>query len=268
MPYTIWVKCHDEVLRAEREALAGKVIGEFSLPTGARLGCFLDDIDWERFKNDHGRSNRGIHVPTTNVPQCPNLLEFNWPDYVARAITFPDELGLDEYVCDNVIYLHGSTCLSRVGLTMTLAHELQHFLQHANHWQEWAWNSIIVRLTEEEFMGTRIYPWDLPIEREARIVSKQVAEKICGAQPVELYVDERVRKTVDQNDRSDWQFVQTLRDSRPYELANENRELIQGLRAYGSSLKAILQEFKNDPCFNHHPRCKDLNLADFFADDA
>jgi len=71
----------------------------------------------------------------------------------------------------SVIYLHGSTCEKDVGLTITFAHELQHFLQYANERRLWAVNSLLVNLPNLPTEDLKAI-WDFPIEREARIVAK------------------------------------------------------------------------------------------------
>lgn len=55
MPPTVKVKSNDAVTKVEREATAEQVLAHFGnrLPD-LRLLCFMDNDDWQPFK-DHGR---------------------------------------------------------------------------------------------------------------------------------------------------------------------------------------------------------------------
>ena len=78
---------------------------------------------------------------------------------------------------DDFIYLHGSTCSSAMGLTMTLAHELQHFIQHSQQTRLWAANSLIPKLKKATIRALGLRWCDIPHEREARIVSSRYLER-------------------------------------------------------------------------------------------
>ena len=52
-----------------------------------------------------------------------------------------NRFGYGTRVIDDLVYLYGSTCADEVGLTMTLAHKLQHAIQHGKERNVWAVNS-------------------------------------------------------------------------------------------------------------------------------
>lgn len=118
MPPTVKVKSSDEATRLNREEAAQRVVGYFGnrLPDLPLL-CFFDDEDWPEYKGPGMAANRGIYF---HDPPWMNA-----PDYV-RECVFTDGLPFT-----NLIYLHGSACAGTMGLTMTFAHELQHFVQHS-----------------------------------------------------------------------------------------------------------------------------------------
>ena len=70
-------------------------------------------------------------------------------------------------IFDELIYLHGSTCASEVGLTMTFAHELQHFVQHGNMLTLWAANTLIPQLPKSVINALGLRWCDIPHECEA-----------------------------------------------------------------------------------------------------
>src|SRR5260370_20280849 len=170
------VKSDDPAVKAQREAAAQRVLAYFGscLPP-SRLLCFLDDDDPPDLKREFGTSNRGVYgTITDNTPLA------IWPGYVTNSILVDDGKSLlYPRVVDDLVYLYGSTCADEVGLTMTLAHELQHAIQHANVRQVWAVNGL-VRELPTAIAALKLQWADIPIERETRIVSKRMAVHFFG----------------------------------------------------------------------------------------
>src|SRR5271156_6892805 len=76
------------------------------------------------------------------------------------------------------------------GFVTTYAHELQHFIQHGTMPRLHSVNDVLyhnLRRLEPSSIVT-----DVPSEREANIVSKRVAEKICGVEDVRRFAEERI----------------------------------------------------------------------------
>lgn len=247
MPPTVRVKSNGIAVRAQREAAAQRVIAHFGdqLPD-LRLLCFFDDNDWQPFKDHFGKANRGFYGPIKEN----SFSRPTWPNYVMECIFVEDPpASLRKRAFDHVIYLHGSACTNEVGLTLTFAHELQHFLQHSNVLRLWAENSLIQHLPKSVIDALGLKWSDIPTEREARIVSKRTAENLLGAELVRQYIDTKITDAIDADDAADWGFVQGLVTSTPYDLAGETQLIFQRLKNYRSELGELLQEVKNDSDF-------------------
>jgi hypothetical protein len=233
MPLTLTVKSTDVAAKRQREVTAHCVVDclGHELPD-RRLLCFLDDEEWQSFKDKKGIANRGFYSPVTATDR----LWRGAPAYI-REIVFTDGLGFDDF-----IYLHGSTCSSELGLTMTLAHELQHFFQHNEQAQLWAANNLIPNLAKTvSSLGLRC---DIPREREARIVSKRAAEQIYGVELVRQYISGKIVEHVTEGDAADWECIRGLATSIPYDLARETKLFFRRLKHYRSELEQILRNCK------------------------
>jgi hypothetical protein len=124
----IEVKVKDNAVRIQREAAAQRVLSHFGLSMPeSRLLCFLDDVDPTALRAKYGPANRGLYGPIHANQDLPSQL----PEYVRRCIDIKDKYFGRTRVIDDLVYLYGSTCDDEVGLAMTLAHELQHLIQHA-----------------------------------------------------------------------------------------------------------------------------------------
>jgi hypothetical protein len=194
MPPVVRVKSADGVVKKQREAAAQRVLDLF----GARLPalgllCFLDDEDWQALK-EIGASIRGFYTDLRRG----GVLWSQAPEYLTECLVVDDQLAFDRF-----IYLHGSTCLKEMGLTMTFAHELQHFVQHCNDPQLWAANTLIPNLPEAVITVLGLRWCDVPHEREARIVSKRTAENLLGAEVVAQYINEKIAEGVTVQDTAE-----------------------------------------------------------------
>src|SRR5262249_40987696 len=106
-----------------------------------------------------------------------------------RAITFKETIAFD-----NMIYVRNTTCADVTGFTTTFAHELQHFRQHGFAKKVSDANLILYYNICDFDRYTPHSPIDIPCEREANIVSKRVAEIVCGVSAVKTFADEQVKK--------------------------------------------------------------------------
>jgi hypothetical protein len=242
MAHTLEVKSSDEVVRAQREGAARRVLSHFgdSLPA-SRLLCFLDDEDPPDLRRLRGPANRGLYGPVhDNTP-----MGDYWPEYVTDFIFVDDGISLlFPRVIDDLVYLYGSTCANEIGLTMALAHELQHAIQHANARKVWAVNGLVQNLDQRIIDAVKLTWLDIPIERETRIVSKSVALHFFGEQRVREYIDQKIAERLTEADAVDWQFVSTLTRSSTVDLEAETKRLFARLRGYRAELEAILEEKK------------------------
>jgi len=129
---------------------------------------------------------------------------------------------------------------------MTLAHELQHFIQHSDQIHLWAANSLVPKLkkTTLRTMGLR---WcDIPHEREARIVSKRIAEQVFGAELVRQYIDDKITKFLTESDADDWECIQGLTASTPYDLARATKLFFPRLKGHRLELQQTLEELQSN----------------------
>lgn len=254
MPITIKVKSKNEGVRIQREKAAQCVVSQFGLCLpSSRVLCFLDDEDPSSLKQAFGAANRGLSGPVKDGDDLSV-----WPDYVQKCVFVDDDVyPYTRRVIDQLIYLHGSTCSDEVSLTMTLAHELQHAIQHDTVRKVWAVNSLIRRLPTA--VDELKLEWaDIPIERDARIVAKRVALDLHGEQPVREYIDKRNAEAVEPHDVADWRFVRGLTPSSSVDLIVETHRLFHRLIAYRHEVEDALRDRKKDSDVS------DINLDEFF----
>ncbi len=240
MAPTVIVKSENVGIRTQRETAAQRVIANFGnqIPD-RRLLCFFDDTDWQPFKDRFGKENRAFYGPLREEALP------DWPDYVRRLIFVP--LSAPKVAFDHVIYLYGSTCSSLLALTMSFAHELQHFVQHENVRLLWAANSLLPHLDGSVISALELRWCDIPHEREARIVSKRTAENLFGVGDVNRYVDAKIAESTTDGDRTDWECIRGLDTSTHYDLALETMLFFQRrLKDYIPELEKALQRMPAD----------------------
>lgn len=247
MSTIVKVESHDPAVRVQRETVAQRVLTQFGdrLPD-LRLLCFLDKEDWQPFRDYAGEANRGFYTPLKQDTFAWSL----WPDYVTAHIFVNGSASISVgRAFDHVIYLHGSSCEDQVGLTMTLAHELQHFVQYGSARKIWAENSLIPMLSKDVIAASGLQWSDIPIEREARTVSKRIAEKLFDADRVARYIDRRIAGPVNAADRADWMFVRELSTAVPYDLESATRLMYKRLCSFRREIEELLEGLKDDPDF-------------------
>jgi len=254
MSITTRVKSKAEATKLQREQAAQRVISCFGLCLPkSRVLCFLDDEDPSSLKQAFGAANRGL---SGTISDGDDLSV--WPDYVQKCVYVDDDVSpYTRRVIDQLIYLYGSTCTDEVGLTMTLAHELQHAIQHDKVRKVWAVNSLIRRLPTA--VDDLKLEWDdIPIERDARIVAKLIALDLHGDQPVRRYIDKRSAEAVEPHDVADWSFVRGLTPSNSIDVVVDTHRLFHRLTDHRPEVEDALRQRKNDPDFS------DINLDEFF----
>jgi len=260
MAVTLEVMSHDAVAKAKRKAAAERVLQEFDgkLPD-LKLLAFFDDGDDPHVRRDWGPANRGISGPIT--AKSPTL---RW---------LLDPLGMPRRVRDDYgIYLHGSTCADEIALTMTFAHELQHFVQYGFKRQLCAGGRLIRSLPTDVQERERLGWLDIPHEREARIVAKKIGVELFGEDAVKGYIDRLIKETqqrcIDQTisqseinaEIEDLRFSQKFDDlSVPYDLATEMKAIFRRLKPYEKELEDVLRQKRECPDY------QDVNLSSYFG---
>src|ERR1700678_94070 len=219
-----------------RAAAARTVLAVFpGLPTTPRLLCFFDDEDWPLFKDEGfglGKANRGLSAA---VKKCSTWPWRDWPPHVVEKFyaAYPSDDREPKF--DFVTYLHNSSCEIPVGLTMTYTHELQHFVQYTNMQGVWKANERFKNWSRD--FETGLFSHDLPIEQEARIVAKRIAIQIHGPVAVSRYIEDNIADPVDELDFKNWEFVNGLDVSKPYDLKLQTKLLDEQLHSRNLKLK-------------------------------
>jgi hypothetical protein len=247
MSVDILVAEHDHQEKDRRRALALRVMTLVDVPTpDYQVLCFLDSEDSRYLKSQNGEVNRGIHFddPDPEVRHC----------VLGRLETLNEPERRADY--RSLVYLHGSTCSTDVGLCITLAHELQHLKQSVGIRPEYVASQLIGRC--DEIVCAHALIWsDVPHEREARIVSKRVATRVFGTDTVREYVDRQISDAVSKmnaassekdkelwsNDAADWLFIRRVSGDLDYDLVREIRELYRNLGRFRRELEATQRFF-------------------------
>jgi hypothetical protein len=250
--HTIYVKAQDPVAKATRETTAQRVVAQFGkqFPDG-RLLCFLDDVDHQPLKDRIGAANRGFCEPLSE-PLFENTLWFYYPDYLkARILVEESSSLLPVRAFDHVIYLHGSACSNEVGLAITFAHELQHFVQYVTARKLWAQNRLVPELPRHIIEHLHLNWFDIPSECEARIVSIRIAKTLFGSEPVREFMNRRVAEAIDVGEVADSEFIRGLVGSVPasYDLAGETEKIFGRLEPYKQEFANILENAKANSYF-------------------
>lgn len=255
MPVTLKVKSENADIKKQREIASQNVVTSFGLCLpDSRLLCFLDDEDPPALRGKYGRANRGLFGPVHANQDLP----VQWPDSVRSCIYFNDKFFGRTQAIDDLIYLYGSTCIDEVGLTMTLAHELQHSVQRAKMRNLWAANSLVGGL---DMVGLKLTWADIPIEREARIKSKLVAECLFDEERVRQYIERRIAERITEDDVADWQFILTLTPSSSVDLVGSTQLLFERLKGNRPELEEMLREER----VMGNPDFSDIDLDAYFV---
>jgi hypothetical protein len=253
MPIVVEVKHPDLDVKQERRADALRVIGLFqSLPAKLRLLAFLDDQDAEVFRRIAGEHNRGFFIPLEGTQTG------EWPRYLTEHLWARGSSQNCSARClfDTVIYVHGTTCDGPVGRVMTFAHELQHFVQYGFNRDLWVRSKLFKLL---------LPAFEIPTEREARIVSKCIEEDLCGPEAVEEYVAKRINaaekrivllKAADppspdkiknwQDEVNDWRFIQEMDAPVFYDLAARTKLVFDRFPERKDEFEKTLRQWREE----------------------
>ena len=192
-----------------------------------------------------GEGNRGFHWPISD-----RTAFAGWPQYVTQCIFVDDPTSFwYKRVFDHVIYLHGSTCVNRVGMTMTFAHELQHVIQRIQVPELLTANGLFRHLPKTLLQSVGLQWSDIPTEREARAVAKEIAVTLHGSETVRQFLAERASAATDPIELADVQFIQELDTSTPYLLRDETLALFARFKGHRWELESLIEQFKSDPDF-------------------
>jgi hypothetical protein len=200
-----------------REEAAHQVLSAFGALPAGRLLCYFDEQDCWAFKDGTlglGKANRGLSGPVTKPTDFQG-----WPWEVVSCIYTSLSVDDSQAAFDFVTYLHDSSCEDPVGLTMTFAHELQHFIQWATMPTVWEANARFVKRRLESVAGFDSH--ELPVEKDARIVAKRIAIRIHGREAVDRCIEKNIANPMDDLDQRNWLFVKGLDVAKPFDVELE-----------------------------------------------
>ena len=151
------------------------------------------------------------------------------PDYISRHVFVETEF------VDSLIYIPGTTSRADTFLFVaTLAHELQHFVQSCVSPNAGWVNSVLYDYLSTWEPGKNQETWDIPAERDAIKVSKQVAESVLGLTAVKASVGSLI---VNGPQRKEWEFFRDLMPAAPFDWIMETDRLVQRYREKLLSIK-------------------------------
>lgn len=184
----IKIDSDDPELRSSLQARCNPVLPYFESSPDARVLAFMAKTDNEQMLSTLGRTNRGLHLKLAEYYDpydagLRNLLKL--PTAVSDLLR--DDSGALVY--EHLVYLHPGTHSHPVGCVLSFAHELQHacqreenedlFMQSKRIEHEWT------RVLKRKFINQ-------PHEKDAMFVSRQIATKICGREPLSNYISEQL----------------------------------------------------------------------------
>jgi hypothetical protein len=230
-------------LEAKLRPLCEEVLRVFSKLPSPRLLCYFDDEDAEWLHREIG-DFVAVHTPIVGSGA--------WPSYVEQF--FLDSRA--NLAFDNLIYVPRTKYVEdRTSLVITFAHELQHFVRFANSRKVSRVNSLLHQHLGAFDPTTDIRPWGLPLNRDAMIVAKRVAEAVCGPEAVAHYMDSQIaegRRVGNTSKVQMWQWAKSISPSSlPYDLCKETDRLVQRYKTQLLGLKSEI-DFSVPEWWNFH----------------
>jgi hypothetical protein len=248
MPAKVEVRYPDEATRDQRREWAARVLDYFDgkLPD-IRLLIFVDAEDAKELIDSLGK--RGHFEPINKD----NFDPTDWPWQVAEKLyTLTTDLV---FHYDAVVYVPNSTCETEASLTMTLAHELRHFIQFGFQRRVWAWNGVVTNLTKEVCRERGLAWKDIPVEYEARLYAKRLALEVLGPQRTSGYIADRIREHITDADAADWEFINRLDPALDCNISDMTKALFQNLADIRDKLQVSLEDMRK-----HFPEYRQMDL--------
>jgi hypothetical protein len=178
-----------------------------------------------------GQYYRGFYVPFLGREILPYYLSncfFHPFDPTRGEPTWEEQIAFDD-----LIYIRDSTCLDMTGCVMNYAHELQHFMQHGYTPKLWAVNNVLYQNLRKFEPGAT--PIDIPIEREAEIVSKRVAEAVRGTEAVKEFAEKQIglmEETGAHPQKAKWAFFRDVPSSTKYNLLKATLPFVEKYKTH------------------------------------
>jgi hypothetical protein len=235
------LRAGDEVSKRRRESICEQTIKHMEIDFAQitdTLACLIDDQDYDRLRQRIGAANRGLFSPL-RVIGLHDLI----PQYFCSSVLRNDYQSWQvEKLFDCLIYVHGGTASTDAGLSLTLAHELQHFIQYSTNRPIWAVHRLFAELPEPYCEAFKSWV-DFPIEREARVVAKRVALALFDRKAVIDYMTQKRDERINDLDVIDWEFLLSKESDMLYDAVEHTKALV---RQYRPQLLAVQTEDWSD----------------------
>jgi hypothetical protein len=72
--------------------------------------------------------------------------------------------------------------------------------------------------------------WDFPIEIDARVIAKNVAETAFGPEAVRDYIRESIQSPITEDDAKDWEFLLSIETAETFDYSADTHRLVQKYR--------------------------------------
>lgn len=210
---------------ASLKPICERVEMEFELPT-TRLCRYFAGWDDDYLIQRNGRHFRGFHATIKARNMLPRYL---FDCFFHPLHMFTETVPFDKMVAfDNLIYIRQSTCDDLTGLVECYAHELQHVVQRGRTPRLSAVNGVLYDNLKR--LETAAIAIDVPAERDANIVAKRVAERVCGVEAVRSFAERQCRLMEDAGDheeRGRWIFFRDTPCSTRFDLLAATLPLVE-----------------------------------------
>jgi hypothetical protein len=192
-PATVKLDFKSDELRDTLKPVCERILEHFQLPA-QRLYCYFANEEDPELRKDVGQFYRGFFSYREGASQLPNYLQQCFLRSEDEFAQIPANITYESMVAfDCLIYVRNRTCRDVTSCASTFAHELQHFMQYGYSRKVWAANTILYQRIRA-YGNTTATVIDIPHERDANIVSKRVAEAVCGTEAVKLFAEGRIRQ--------------------------------------------------------------------------
>ncbi len=203
--------------------LCQEIEKHFQLPP-LRLCRYFAAVEDPELRNI-GKHYRGFHAPyPTDEHREPLPIHLYRCFFRPLAETAPEAVR----AFDNLIYIRASTCAETIGFVTTYAHELQHFVQYGTLPRLHFVNDVLyhnLKTFEKKAITT-----DIPNGREANIISKRVAEVLCGSEEVHAFAENQIKvmeEAGEVDERARWIFFRDVSPLAEYDYLAHTLEVVE-----------------------------------------
>ncbi|HEV2298458.1 MAG TPA: hypothetical protein VGR72_08075 [Candidatus Acidoferrales bacterium] len=214
MKNKVTLKFNPTTLEKTWESSCRDVLNLFCLPD-RRILCGFDSKGELSFEHLGYGNARAFHTPTNGFNSWPVFLE---------NVRCDDEGPVDSLIYVRLVPPTDDALIFAV----TFAHELQHFVQAWQSPKFYAASGFLSENLPSFDLGANAFEtWRVPIERDAMIRSKQVAEAKFGRAFVAARVHSLIADGTSLLEVEEWKYFESLSPESVCDWQNETRHLIE-----------------------------------------